>query len=80
MKERPPRGPIGAFFIVAALFAAGAVALDFITPRASDAFIAQPGAPALIGAGAALGAALMAHALRFALGRREGKDDAGDRA
>ncbi|MET0181290.1 MAG: hypothetical protein ABW199_00230 [Caulobacterales bacterium] len=77
-KTKPPRGPVGVFFMLGLLACGAGLALDFLSPHHGAAFFDRPGAPALIGAGVAIAAAIIAHALRFILGRVS--EDAGDRA
>lgn len=68
-ETQPRRG--GLLLALAALaFAAGAALLEFAAPHRGPVFT-QPGLAALMGAGAAAAAVLIAHALRWLLGRGE---------
>jgi hypothetical protein len=72
IKPAPPksRGIAGVLFVCLAGVATAAVLLDvFVLPATGSSLFTAPGGRALLGAGAAAGAALIGFALRWALAR-----------
>ncbi|MBL8548408.1 MAG: hypothetical protein JNJ73_00380 [Hyphomonadaceae bacterium] len=81
MKEKPPSR--AGWLLVTALLATTAIALSFVDaagPRPSAAVEMRPGFYAVFGLCAAVTLAMLARALRLALGRSERGDDDPDRA
>jgi hypothetical protein len=73
IKPPPPKatGIAGLVFLFCAVAAVAGVGFDLMNGGAGRlSIIAQPGARAVLGVGVAVAAILLAHALRFALGRK----------
>lgn len=83
IKPAPPQptgvaGLLLLFCVVATAVGAGA---DALLGGSRFSVVSEPGGRAALGVGVAAGAVLIAHAMRWALGRREDeKRDAGDHA